>query len=107
MAALILAGGAKGKRLVLPSSRVLIHQPSGGAQGQAMDVSIQTKEILRLKKLTIEYFAKHSGKDIATVAHDMERDFFMTAQDAVNYGLADRVLLRDKEKDKEKDGQTA
>ena len=96
MAALILACGTKGKRYALPSSRVLIHQPWGGAQGQASDVSIQAKEILRLKKLTIDYFALASGKDTVVVAADMERDFFMSAQEAMGYGLVDRLLERRK-----------
>lgn len=95
MAALILAAGAKDKRMALPSSRVLIHQPWGGAQGQARDIGIQAKEILRLKKLTIEYFAKHAGKTPERIAEDMERDFYMPAQAAVDYGIADKVLVRD------------
>jgi ATP-dependent Clp protease protease subunit len=95
MAALILAGGAQGKRMALPSSRVLIHQPWGGAQGQAIDIGIQAREILRLKKMMIDYFVKHTGKDADTIAKDMERDFYMTAADAVSYGLADKILTRD------------
>ncbi|MDR2418115.1 MAG: ATP-dependent Clp endopeptidase proteolytic subunit ClpP [Treponema sp.] len=96
MGALILTAGAPGKRMVLPSSRVLIHQPWGGAQGQARDIGIQSKEIIRLKKLTIEYFARHSGKSVERVALDMERDFFMSAEDAVAYGVVDKVLIRKK-----------
>jgi ATP-dependent Clp protease, protease subunit len=96
MAALILACGTKGKRYALPSSRVLIHQPWGGAQGQASDVSLQAKEILRLKRLTIDYFALASGKDAVQVAQDMERDFFMSAEEAMGYGLVDRLLERRK-----------
>jgi ATP-dependent Clp protease protease subunit len=96
MAALILTAGAAGKRFVLPSARVLIHQPWGGAQGQARDIGIQAQEIVRLKKLTIEYFAKHTGKDQGQIARDMERDFYMPAADAVSYGVVDRVLTRDK-----------
>lgn len=96
MGALILTAGAAGKRLALPSSRVLIHQPWGGAQGQAKDIGIQAKEILRLKKITIEYFAKHTGKEIDQIAVDMERDFYMSAADAVAYGVVDRVLTREK-----------
>ena len=95
MAALILAAGTGTKRFVLPSSRVLIHQPWGGAQGQARDIGIHSKEIIRLKKLTINYFAKHTGKDPAQIAADMERDFFMSAEDAVNYGVADSILTRE------------
>jgi ATP-dependent Clp protease protease subunit len=96
MGALILTAGTAGKRMVLPSSRVLIHQPWGGAQGQARDIGIQSKEIVRLKKLTIEYFAKHTGKDIEKIAVDMERDFYMSAADAVTYGVADSILTREK-----------
>ncbi len=94
MAALLLACGAKGKRYVLPSSRVLIHQPWGGARGQAADISIQAKEILRLKKLTITYFAEQTGNSEQQVAQDLERDYFFSAQDAVSYGLADKILER-------------
>ena len=96
MAALIVAAGAPGKRLVLPSSRMLIHQPWGGASGQARDIGIQSKEIIRLKKMTIDYFAKHTGKEPMIIAADMERDFYMSAEDAVAYGVADRILVREK-----------
>jgi ATP-dependent Clp protease protease subunit len=96
MAALVLTCGTAGKRMVLPSSRVLIHQPWGGAQGQARDIGIQSREIVRLKKMTINYFAKHSGKSAETIAADMERDLYMSAEDAVAYGIADCVLTRDK-----------
>jgi ATP-dependent Clp protease protease subunit len=96
MAALILAAGAEGKRMVLPSSRVLIHQPWGGAQGQALDIGIQSKEIVRLKKMTIDIFATHTGREPEKVAADMERDFYMAAQDAVAYGVADSILKRGK-----------
>ena len=94
MAALILAGGAAGKRLVLPSSRVMIHQPWGGVEGQSSDIAIHAKEILRLKKLSIEYFAHHTGKSTDEIAKAMERDFFMTADQAVEFGIADKVLNR-------------
>jgi ATP-dependent Clp protease protease subunit len=96
MAALILTAGTAGKRMVLPSSRVLIHQPWGGAQGQARDIGIQSREIIRLKKMTIQYFADHTGKSIEQVAADMERDLYMSAQDAVDYGVADSILKREK-----------
>jgi ATP-dependent Clp protease protease subunit len=96
MAALLLTAGAKGKRFVLPSSRVLIHQPWGGAQGQARDIGIHSKEIVRLKKMTIDYFARHTGKDVEQIAADMERDFFMSAADAVAYGAVDSILMREK-----------
>jgi len=96
MAALILTAGTETKRFVLPSSRVIIHQPWGGAQGQALDIGIQSKEIIRLKKLTINYFAKHTGKDPSQIAKDMERDFYMSAEDAVEYGVVDSILTRKK-----------
>jgi len=94
MAALILACGTKGKRFVLPSSRMLIHQPWGGVQGQVSDIKVQAREILRLKKLTIDYFALHTGKQPDEVARDLERDFYMSAEEAVTYGLADKILQR-------------
>ncbi|MDR0503275.1 MAG: ATP-dependent Clp protease proteolytic subunit [Treponema sp.] len=96
MAALILTAGTAGKRQVLPSSRVLIHQPWGGAQGQARDIGIQSREIVRLKKMTINYFAQHTGKTTEQIASDMERDLYMSAQDAVSYGIADSILTREK-----------
>ncbi len=94
MGALLLTAGKKGKRFALPSSRVLIHQPWGGAQGQASDISLQARELVRLKRLTIEYFARQTGKEIEAVAADMERDFFMSAQEAVGYGLVDSILTK-------------
>lgn len=94
MGALLLAGGAAGKRMALPSSRILIHQPWGGVQGQASDISIQAREIIRMKRMTVEYFARHTGKTVEHVAQDMERDFFMSAQEAVDYGLVDTILER-------------
>jgi ATP-dependent Clp protease protease subunit len=94
MAALILACGRPGKRFALPSSRVLIHQPWGGVQGQASDIGIQAREIIRLKKITIDYFAEHTGKSREDIAKDMERDFFMSAEEAVSYGLVDSVYKR-------------
>ena len=96
MAAILLAAGTDGKRNALPSSRVLIHQPWGGVQGQAVDIGIQAREIIRLKKLTIEYFAFHTGKSEDQIALDMERDFFMSAQEAMNYGIVDQVMNRRK-----------
>lgn len=92
MAAILLAGGTKGKRYALPSSRVMIHQPRGGVEGQESDISILAKEIIRLKKLSIEYLAKDTNKNIEQVASDIERDFFMTAQDALEYGIVDYVM---------------
>ncbi|MDR2942320.1 MAG: ATP-dependent Clp protease proteolytic subunit [Treponema sp.] len=96
MAALILTAGTPGKRMVLPSSRVLIHQPWGGAQGQARDIGIQSREIIRLKKMTIQYFANHTGKSIEQISADMERDLYMSAEDSVAYGIADSILRREK-----------
>lgn len=92
MGAILLAGGTAGKRFALPSSRVMIHQPWGGAQGQESDIAIQAKEIIRLKKLSIKYFAEHTKKDEEKVASDMERDFFMSAQDALDYGIIDHIM---------------
>ena len=92
MAAILLAGGTKGKRYALPSSRVMIHQPWGGVQGQESDISIHAKEIIRLKKLSIDYLAQHTGKKSEEVAKDMERDFFMSADDAIKYGIVDHVM---------------
>lgn len=92
MAALILACGTAGKRFALPSSRILIHQPWGNASGQSSDISLQAREILRLKKLTIEYFARHTGKYVEQLSADMERDFYMGASEAIEYGLADKIM---------------
>lgn len=94
MGAILLAGGASGKRMALPSARIMIHQPWGGAQGQSRDIDIHAREILRLKKLLIEYFAENTGKDIEVVSSDMERDFFMSAKEAVDYGVVDSILKR-------------
>ncbi|MCK9169361.1 MAG: ATP-dependent Clp endopeptidase proteolytic subunit ClpP [Treponema sp.] len=92
MGAILLAGGTRGKRCALPSSRVMIHQPWGGVEGQESDISIQAKEIVRLKKLTIDYFANNTKKDREKVAADMERDFYMSAEDALNYGIVDHIM---------------
>ncbi len=92
MAAILLAGGTNGKRYALPSSRVMIHQPWGGVQGQESDIAVAAKEILRLKKLSIKYLAEHTGKKEEDVAKDMERDFFMSADEAKNYGIVDQIM---------------
>jgi ATP-dependent Clp protease protease subunit len=94
MAAVILAAGTKGKRYILPSSRVLIHQPWGGVQGQASDIDIQAREIVRLKKMLIASFSQNTGKAAETVAKDMERDYFLSADEAVIYGIVDAVMTR-------------
>ena len=96
MGATLLAGGTKGKRFALPSSRVMIHQPWGGVQGQAVDISIQAKEFSRFKKLTIEYFAEQTGKTVEQLSKDMERDYFMSAEEALEYGIIDKIMPRRK-----------
>ncbi|MCU0857027.1 MAG: ATP-dependent Clp endopeptidase proteolytic subunit ClpP [Pontiellaceae bacterium] len=94
MGAVLLTAGAKGKRFALPNSRIMIHQPLGGAQGQATDIEIQTKEILRMKKRLNEILADHTGKPIKTIEKDTDRDFFMSAEEAVKYGLIDEVVTK-------------
>ena len=91
MGAFLLAGGKKGKRYCLPNSRVMIHQPSGGSQGQASDIEIQAKEILFLRKRMNEIMASHTGRSVDELAKDTERDNFMTAQDALEYGMIDKI----------------
>jgi len=92
MGAFLLACGAKGKRYTLPSSRIMIHQPLGGARGQATDIEIQAKEILRLKKYLNKILAERTGKTIRAIERDTERDFFMSAEEAKKYGLVDEIL---------------
>jgi len=92
MGALLLAGGAKGKRAALPNSKVLIHQVSSGFQGQASDIEIQAREVINIKRRLEEITAEHTGQPIEKVAKDMERDYFMNADEALEYGLIDRVL---------------
>ena len=94
MGAFLLAGGAPGKRMSLPSSRIMIHQPSGGAQGQSADIEIQAREILYLKKRLNEMLATHTGQDLERIEADTERDFFMSAEEAKAYGLIDQVVTR-------------
>jgi len=91
MGAFLLAGGAKGKRYCLPNSRVMIHQPSGGSQGQASDIEIQAREILFLRERMNAIMAEHTGKTVEQLAKDTERDNFMTANDALAYGLIDKI----------------
>ena len=93
MGAFLLAAGAKEKRFALPNSRVMIHQPMGGFQGQASDVEIHAREILYLRGRLNELMAKHTGKDVKTIEHDTDRDNFLSAEEAVKYGLVDKVLL--------------
>ena len=92
MGSLLLVGGAPGKRMVLPNARVLIHQPSGGFQGQSTDVEIHAREILELRKRVDVIYAKHTGQTVERVHDDMERDRYFTAEEAVEYGLADRII---------------
>jgi len=91
-AAVLLAAGAPGKRYALPHSRVLIHQPHGGAQGQAVDIEIQAKEILRYRKLMDDILAKHTGQPVEKIGQDTDRDFIMTAEEARVYGVIDEVI---------------
>ena len=92
MGSVLLAGGTKGKRYSLPESRIMIHQPWGGTQGTASDISIQAKEILRMKDRLNEILAKHTGQDLKKITSDTDRDFFMSADDAKAYGLVDEVI---------------
>ena len=92
MGAHLLAAGTKGKRFALPNARIMIHQPSGGAQGQATEIEITFKEIQRLKENLAATFAKHTGQPLKKVIKDMDRDFFMSAEEALEYGIVDKVL---------------
>jgi ATP-dependent Clp protease protease subunit len=92
MGSLLLAAGDPDKRFILPNSRVMIHQPMGGFQGQATDIEIHAREILYLRGRLNEILAKHSGKSVEVIARDTERDFFMGAEDAVKYGIVDKIL---------------
>ena len=94
MGAMLLAGGAKGKRLALPHSRMMIHQPSGGAQGQASDIEIQANEIINLRKQLNTLLSEHTGQSEEAIARDTERDHFMGAEEALEYGLVDKVIER-------------
>lgn len=92
MAAVLLSSGAKGKRFSLPNSNIMIHQPSGGAQGQASDIQIQAEQILKIKKRLNEILADNTGKSIEKIAKDTDRDYSMTAKEAMEYGLIDKVI---------------
>jgi ATP-dependent Clp protease protease subunit len=92
MGAVLRAGGEKGKRFALPHSRILIHQPLGGAQGQASDIDIQAKEILRMREAINHILVKHTGQPLEKVEKDTERDYFMDAQQAIEYGIVDQIL---------------
>ncbi len=99
MAAVLLAGGAKGKRYSLPHSRIMIHQPLGGVQGQATDIIIHAEEIMRIKKLLIDIMAKHTGQPPEKLEQDMERDKFMSPEEALEYGIIDKIITTRKKKD--------
>jgi ATP-dependent Clp protease protease subunit len=92
MGAIILAAGTKGKRYSLPNSRILIHQPMGGFQGQASDIAIQAKEILRMKETLNEILMRHTGKELSQIQNDTDRDFFMSGVEAKEYGIIDHVI---------------
>ena len=94
MAAVLLAAGEPGMRYALPHSRILLHQPMGGFQGQASDIDIQAKEIIRLKGILNEILAKHTGNDIKKIEEDTDRDYFMGAEEALSYGVIDKILTR-------------
>jgi len=108
MGALLLTAGAKGKRFALPNARIMIHQPLGGAQGQATDIKIQATEILRMKDTLNEILSFHTGQNIKKISEDTDRDFFMSAIEATDYGIIDRVVadrseLEDKTDDASKE----
>ena len=95
MGAFLLSGGTKGKRLALPNSRIMIHQPLGGAQGQAVEIEIQAKEILFLKETLNKLLAEHTNQPLEKIVEDTERDYFLSPEEAVNYGLIDKVIKND------------
>ena len=94
MGALLLAAGEKGRRYALPNARMMIHQPMGGFQGQASDIEIQSREIVRLKERLNQILSKHTGQPLETVTRDSDRDFYMSAEEAVGYGIVDEVVVR-------------
>ncbi|UCG63707.1 MAG: ATP-dependent Clp endopeptidase proteolytic subunit ClpP [Deltaproteobacteria bacterium] len=94
MSALLLASGSKGKRFALPHSRIMIHQPMGATQGQATDIDIQAKEIMRLKEAINGLFALHTNQDVKKIRNDTERDYFMSGQEALEYGIVDKVITK-------------
>lgn len=94
MGSFLLAAGAKGKRSALPNSRIMIHQPAGGFQGQASDIEIQAKEIVKMKNKLNEIYSRHTGQTPEKVAKDVDRDYFMSAQEALEYGIIDKVIER-------------
>ena len=102
MGAVLLAAGTTGKRYALPNSRIMIHQPRGGAEGTAADIDIQATEILRMRKMLNKILSDHTGQKVAKIAKDVERDYFMSADEAKKYGLVDHVVTSTKDKEKKK-----
>jgi ATP-dependent Clp protease protease subunit len=102
MGAVLLAAGAKGKRFALPNARIMIHQPSGGTQGQATDIEIQAREILKIREKLNQILADHTGQPLERIQTDVERDYFMSAEEAKQYGLIDDILLKRPETNKKK-----
>lgn len=100
MGAVLLSAGTKGKRHALPSSRIMIHQPMGGAQGQATDIEIQAREIMKMKQKLNEILAKHTGQKLSKIEKDVDRDYFMSPEEALKYGLVDQVISASKESKK-------
>jgi ATP-dependent Clp protease protease subunit len=98
MAAVLLAGGTKGKRMAFPNARMMIHQPLGGAEGQASDMEIQVKEMSRIKKRLNEMLVHHTGQPLKIIERDTDRDFYLTAEEAVQYGLVDQIIAQQKKK---------
>lgn len=94
MGQILLSAGTKGKRYALPNSRIMMHQPSGGTQGQSSDIEIYTKEMIRTRENLYEIISKHTGKDLEQIKKDADRDYYMTAQEAMDYGIVDKVLER-------------
>jgi len=105
MGALLLAAGAKGKRLALPHARIMIHQPWGGAQGQATDIEIQTKEILTLREKLNHILSEHTGQPLEKIKKDTDRNFFMSSEEAKTYGIIDDILIRKTKAKRKKEGK--
>jgi ATP-dependent Clp protease protease subunit len=98
MATVLLAAGTKGKRYALPNSRIMLHQPTGGATGQTSDITIAAREIIRWRRVINETISRHSGKEVAQIEKDSDRDFYMTADEAKAYGLVDQVVVKPERK---------
>jgi ATP-dependent Clp protease protease subunit len=107
MGAFLLAGGAKGKRYALPNARVMIHQPMGGFQGQATEIDIHAREILKIRERLNQILSHHTGQSLEKIGQDTERDYFMSADEAKEYGLIDEVITRVPEKDKATNGKSS